>query len=345
MKTGKIYKETPTTCIAAAGTLIVEFGTLSILTNNYTYYNITKRAILEIWKHRSKINLLGSDINSNTGAWSNGVSWTGLSCDSYYEYLIKGYSIFNDPDLYVIFNISYHSINQYLRKGPYHLETDMNNGNILRYRVAAVQAFWPSIEVLIGNIELAEYYHKGYYQIWKKYKAFPETYDIREHKSQFKYYPLRPEFIESTYYLYEVTKNPYYLKIGIEIINDLIKNTKVDCGFASIADTDTYRLEDRLDSYFFSETIKYLYLLMNSGLRSLNSLFPNTYTYGYLQLDPTNVLFTTQGHFVLLDVLKKINPNWKVVSEFRNINNKISKSELVCKTYTPRKMFLSSSLV
>lgn len=46
LKTGKISLETPNTCIAAAGTLILEFGTLSILTNNYTYYNVSKRVLL-----------------------------------------------------------------------------------------------------------------------------------------------------------------------------------------------------------------------------------------------------------------------------------------------------------
>ena len=29
-----------------------------------------------------------------------------------------------------------------------------------------------------------------------------------------KYYPLRPEFVESAYYLYQATKNPHYLLVG-----------------------------------------------------------------------------------------------------------------------------------
>lgn len=136
--------------------------------------------MLEIWKCRSKLNLLGSDINTKTGEWTNPISWTGLSSDSYYEYLLKGAIVFGDEELYDIFNKSYTSINMYLKHGPYHFETTINDGNTIRYRVASVQAFWPSIEVLLGHINLAEYYYNAYYEIWNKYNSFPETYDIRQ---------------------------------------------------------------------------------------------------------------------------------------------------------------------
>jgi ER degradation enhancer, mannosidase alpha-like 1 len=39
---------------------------------------------------------------------------------------------------------------------------------------------------------------------------------------------LRPEFIESTYFLYRTTKDPFYLAVGEQILVDLLNYTKVD---------------------------------------------------------------------------------------------------------------------
>lgn len=42
-------------------------------------------------------------------------------------------------------------------------------------------------------------------------------------------YPLRPELFESTYYLYQATKNHYYLEVGANLLRDLEK-MRVKCG-------------------------------------------------------------------------------------------------------------------
>lgn len=43
------------------------------------------------------------------------------------------------------------------------------------------------------------------------------------------FYPLRPEFVESTYLLYLATKNPFYLHVGREIMDSLNTRTRVRC--------------------------------------------------------------------------------------------------------------------
>jgi len=43
-----------------------------------------------------------------------------------------------------------------------------------------------------------------------------------------------------------------------------LQNTsRVTCGYAAIADVNTGRLDDRMDSYFLAETLKYLFLLFD----------------------------------------------------------------------------------
>eukprot|EP00252_Welwitschia_mirabilis_P008025 TRINITY_DN19739_c0_g1_i2.p1 TRINITY_DN19739_c0_g1~~TRINITY_DN19739_c0_g1_i2.p1 ORF type:complete len:217 (-),score=20.13 TRINITY_DN19739_c0_g1_i2:101-751(-) len=99
-----------------------------------------------------------------------------------------------------------------------------------------------------------------------------------------KYYPLRPELAESTFFLYQATKDPWYLEVGETIINSLNVYTRVDGGFASVRDITTKELEDHQHSFFLAETCKYLYLL-----------FDDTF------LTERNYIFTTEGHLLPIE--------------------------------------------
>jgi hypothetical protein len=73
-------------------------------------------------------------------------------------------------------------------------------------------------------------------------------------------YPLRPELIESNYYLYAATKNPLYVQAAEKMMKDINKRCRVACGFATIRDVTRRRdLTDEMESFFLSETLKYLY--------------------------------------------------------------------------------------
>ena len=79
-------------------------------------------------------------------------------------------------------------------------------------------------------------------------------------------YPLRPEIAESTFFLYSLTKNPRLFAISSSILSKVQNRTLSRCGYASIADVETGRLEDTMESFFLSETTKYLYLtFMNAS--------------------------------------------------------------------------------
>src|SRR5206468_2060068 len=51
---------------AEAGTLLLEFGTLSKLTGKPVYYEKAKRALVEVYNRRSAIGLVGGGINVET---------------------------------------------------------------------------------------------------------------------------------------------------------------------------------------------------------------------------------------------------------------------------------------
>src|SRR5205085_11275803 len=68
---------------AETGTLLLEFGTLSKLTKNPVFYDKAKRALVETYKRRSPIGLVGSGINVETGAWIDSDSHISGGIDSY----------------------------------------------------------------------------------------------------------------------------------------------------------------------------------------------------------------------------------------------------------------------
>lgn len=84
------------------------------------------------------------------------------------------------------------------------------------------------LKVLNGDIEEAICMHAFYYAIWQRYGALPERYNWNMRVPEVLFYPLRPELVESTYLLYQATKNPFYLHVGSEIMASLNNHTKVE---------------------------------------------------------------------------------------------------------------------
>src|SRR5881396_2706211 len=67
LRTGQVRD--PVTNPAETGTLLLEFGTLSKLTGKPIYYEKAKHSLVETFKRRSSIGLVGSTINVETGTW------------------------------------------------------------------------------------------------------------------------------------------------------------------------------------------------------------------------------------------------------------------------------------
>jgi mannosidase alpha-like ER degradation enhancer 1 len=140
----------------------------------------------------------------------------------------------------------------------------MNTGNLVATHIDSLAAFWPGLQALAGDLRHAIGHHFLYFVLWRKYGGIPEKYDFTTNVATDPSYPLRPEFIESTYILYQATKNPFYLEVGASILRDLETYTRTKCGFASLKDLHTKLKEDRMESFFLSETMKYLYLLFDT---------------------------------------------------------------------------------
>jgi len=113
------------------------------------------------------------------------------------------------------------------------------------------------------------------------------------------HHPLRPEFLESTYFLYRATSDHYYLRVGRKVLKSLQTYARVPCGYAAVSDVRTNKHDDTMDSFVLSETFKYLFLLFAES--------------DELVLDLDEFIFTTEGHLLPL-TLASVRTNISSVS-------------------------------
>jgi mannosidase alpha-like ER degradation enhancer 2 len=250
---------------AEIGTLLLEFGTLAKLTGKPIYYDKAKRAVVELYSRRSAIGLVGSSINVETGKWIDTSSHISGGIDSYYEYLLKSWLLFEDKDCKKMWETSVKAVNKYLadstRNGLWYGQADMNTGKRISTQYGGLDAFFPAVLARSGDLERARKLQESSYKMWTTFGIEPETMDYTTMRAIAPGYQLRPEIIESAYYLEFFTKDQRYQEMGSTFILSLVRYCKTDAGFAALSDVETKSKKDSMESYFLAETLKYLYLL------------------------------------------------------------------------------------
>lgn len=263
LKTGKV-KDTISNP-AETGTLLIEFGTLAKLTNKPVFYEKAKRALVETYKRRSPIGLVGENINVETGEWTNKDSHVSGAIDSYYEYLLKCAILFDDKDCKKMWEDSIVAINKYLadevRGELWYGHADMNTGKRGATTYGALDAFFPAVLAMGGDLERAKRLQDSGYKMWTKHGIEPEVFDYQKMESVHAGYQLRPEIVESAYYLYHYTNDEKYLQMGKTFLEDTIKYCKTDVAYTGLKSVVTKEKNDYMHSFFFAETLKYYYLL------------------------------------------------------------------------------------
>jgi len=286
LKSGKVSK--PVSNPAETGTLLIEFGTLSKLSGNPVFYDKAKRALVETYNRRSKIGLMGEWINVETGEWTNTDSHISGAIDSYYEYLLKCSVLFGDQDCKRMWGESITAINKYLADEVrdendvqlWYGHADMNTGVRRATTYGALDAFFPAVLAFSGDLKRAKLLQDSSYRMWNHATVEPEEFDYRARKITAAGYPLRPEIVESTYYLYHYTKDQKYQRMGEQLWRDFVKYCRTDEGYAALKDVTTKEKTDSMQSFLFAETFKYFYLLFAP---------PET-------LDFDKVIFNTEAH-------------------------------------------------
>ncbi|MGQ0762312.1 MAG: glycoside hydrolase family 47 protein [Acidobacteriota bacterium] len=286
LKTGKV-RGNPSNP-AETGTLLVEFGTLAKHTGKRVYFDKAKRALVETYNRRSPIGLVGTWINVETGLWTNTDSHISGAIDSYYEYLLKCAILFNDKDCWRMWNESIVAINKYLRdetKGRMRPElwyghADMNTGQRTATTYGALDAFFPAVLALSGDLNRARLLQESSFAMWNKHGIEPERFDYMKNEVVSAGYPLRPEIVESTYFLYHFTRDPAYLRMGEKMWKDFVTHCQTEEAYAALKSVVTKEKSDSMQSFLFAETFKYFYLLFEPRMK----------------LNFDKVIFNTEAH-------------------------------------------------
>ncbi|KAL8690852.1 MAG: hypothetical protein Q9218_003802 [Villophora microphyllina] len=312
-------QEVTETCSAGAGSLLLEFTTLSRLTGDPQFERLAKRAFWSIWNRRGSTGLVGAGIDAESGQWTSSYTGIGAGIDSFYEYAAKAHILLSsapssqlsgsvptsqppleaseghdNPERYLEAWIDAHkSINHHLRRGkmyihPHYIQADVFTGAPRAFWFDSLSAFFPGLLTLTGDVEEAIETHLLQTALWNRYSALPERWSTSSGSVEggLGWWAGRPEFIESTYYLYRATQDPWYLHVGEMVLRDIKRRCWTKCGWAGIQDVRSGELSDRMESYFLSETAKYLYLLFDPD-HPLNKL-------------DTPFVFNTEGHPLIL---------------------------------------------
>lgn len=263
LKTGKTSGRTSNP--AEIGTLLLEFGTLSKLTGKPVYFNKAKNALTRLYGRRSKLGLVGEEIDVETGEWKGRQSHVGGGIDSYYEYLFKCARLFGDRECETMWKDSALALNAYLaddtRKGLWYGQVDMETGRRTATEFGALHAFLPAVLALSGDLGRARRLEESCFRMWTLHGIEPEALDYRTMKILRPGYQLRPEIVESAYTLYRITKDPRYLEMGRTFFESLVKYCRTPRGYTTLKSVVTKEKGDLMPSYFLAETLKYLYLL------------------------------------------------------------------------------------
>ena len=312
------------TCSAGAGSLVLEFTTLSRLTGDPIFEQLAKRAFWSVWERKSSIGLVGSGIDAESGRWTSPYTGIGAGIDSFYEYaakssiLLSGSPIPNKVDPLPtsgsqleghtqlvleeqqtaeafgrVWRSSHASIKRHLYRGhqythPHYVQGDLYTGASRAFWVDSLSAFFPGLLALFGKLEESIETHLLFTALWNRYSAIPERWSTSSGgvEGGLGWWGGRPEFIESNYYLYQATKDPWYLHVGEMVLRDIKRRCWTKCGWSGLQDVRKGDKSDRMESFFLGETAKYLFLLFdpNHPLNKLDAPF----------------VFSTEGHPLIL---------------------------------------------
>lgn len=304
--------------LAECGTFQLEFFKLAEITGDDKYIKSATNVWKKLWR-KNKNGLISSHI--------------GAGEDSYYEYVIKSYLLTGGVGKEILrrhlllmkdikSQLVFKSINHGLvgigqKSNAQHPDSEVEHLATFAAGMIAIGSVKENgnhEEDLKLASDLATTYAKTYAHF--KSGIMPEhvrfNVDDENNKEDIELtvdgYILRPETVESIFYLYRFTGDQKYRDYNWQIFKAINRSCRVENGFTSISSLlkdpkDVYH-HDEMESFFLAETLKYLYL---------------TFTDSSL-ISPVEWVFNTEAHPLHMW-------NQKTIEKFSNeIDIQISKS-------------------
>ncbi|CAH1271786.1 MAN1A2 [Branchiostoma lanceolatum] len=308
LDTGKAHPPRwgPDSTTSEVTSIQLEFRELSHQTGNDKYKNAVDEVMGHIQSLPKENGLIPIFVNARSGQFRAGATITvGARGDSYYEYLLKQWLQTGKTEDKL--RDEYVTAIEGMQKNL--VKSTAANG--LKFIGELVRgSFSPKMDHLVcflpgtlaighhngldaSHLELAKELAKTCYQMYADMPTGlspeiayfninnPGKPDI-EVKNADTHNLLRPETVESLFYLYRLTGDKQYRDWGWKIFQAFEKYTKVQGGgyssIGSVKDTKNPRFRDKMESFFLGETLKYLFLLFSDDptLLSLDKYVFNT---------------------------------------------------------------------
>ncbi|KAI8913241.1 mannosyl-oligosaccharide alpha-1,2-mannosidase isoform A [Gorgonomyces haynaldii] len=277
--------------LAQAGSLQLEFEYLSDITNDPTY----KTAAMHVWEvlhgmDRPVKGILPIYFDIDTSRFNSPYEY-GISAgaDSYYEYLLKYWLSTGDKKSkkwYDQFLLDLKMLVRYSNDGkrawtttPGQTESTFHHLGCFSGGMLALGAYYTnrthwntSTEFQLGQ-KITDTCYESYTQ--SSTGLGGERVEGETGRPLVESYALRPETVESLFYLWRLTKDQKYREWGWNIVQSLETNCRDEAGYHPLSHTPNVQM-----SFFLAETLKYLYLLFSDD--------------STLPLD--KFVFNTEGH-------------------------------------------------
>ncbi|XP_029940565.1 endoplasmic reticulum mannosyl-oligosaccharide 1,2-alpha-mannosidase [Salarias fasciatus] len=284
--------------LAEVTSIQLEFRELSRLTQDPQYQEVVNEVAKQVHNLPGKHDgLVPMFINTNSGQFTHkGVFTLGARADSYYEYLLKQWiqggkvedNLLEDY-IQAIEGVKKHLLRQ---SGPSRLTfVGELSHNRFNPKMDHLVCFLPGTLALGAHnglpgdhmdlaVQLMETCHQMYKQMETGLSPEIAHFSLQPTDGQDvivkpadRHNLLRPETVESLFYMFRFTNDTKYRDWGWDILQSFNKYTKVSGGgytsINNVRDPTNPWPRDKMESFFLGETLKYLYLLFSDDTELL----------------------------------------------------------------------------
>ncbi|XP_073680864.1 endoplasmic reticulum mannosyl-oligosaccharide 1,2-alpha-mannosidase [Garra rufa] len=293
--------------VAEVTSIQLEFRELSRLTQDPQYQNAVEEVTKQVHRLEGKRDgLVPMFINTNSGKFTRRGAFTlGARADSYYEYLLKQWlqggkkeTELLEDYLQAIEGVKKNLLRQ-TSPGKLTFVGELSNGR-LNPKMDHLVCFLPGTLALGAHnglpadhmelaVQLVETCHQMYAQMETGLSPEIAHFNLQSNngrdidvKPADRHNLLRPETVESLFYMYRFTKDSKYRDWGWDILQSFNNYTRVPSGgytsIGNVRDPMNPAPRDKMESFFLGETLKYLFLLFSDDneLISLDKYVFNT---------------------------------------------------------------------
>ena len=255
--------------LAEIGTIIAEFGTLSRLVHDDRYYNAAKRAQKAVFDRRSALDLVGTALDIETGAWLDNTASVNPPVDSFFEYLFDAWDLFGDREIKRWYDTLTAAVIRFERETfaghTWFRRVDKDTGAVLDRATSELTSFYAGLLAQSGHLGVGTAYFDSWTSLLDRFTLLPEGFDYSTLTVTGPGNQLRPEYVDSAFNLWLVTGREVYRERAFEYYLRQKKASRVANGWTIVTDVTTTppTQGDLTSGYWWSEQMKYWYLMFS----------------------------------------------------------------------------------